>query len=343
MRNKKLIKKNSIIECINKIRSEIQHDEVDINIQEIILKNNELWIIGEDRVDKSAVIGKGGWVVGRLKEELNLNQIHVESYEDYILKKYKLKLSLKYLNQFISKTKLDINPFNNLKKLLNYKIENIYTFHLKDFIKENNFNETSNFKTCVALSGGVDSNFSLILSKFLGFNPIAITIDPGTIVLPNQFKKNINNLTKELNVSHKYIPIEYDNIIRESLNGKSHPCGNCSKKIENTINTYANDNNIPLVIYGDMISTGSQSIKTKENITRLNLPAITISQKQEIKNIISDYNINKIEGFGCPLLYEVHKKYSHMKKFSIQRILRETRTGALESGEALDLIWSFYK
>jgi len=42
-------------------------------------------------------------------------------------------------------------------------------------------------------------------------------------------------------------------------------------------------------------------------------------------------------------LYEVHRKFPHMKKFSIQRILRETRSGALEPGEALDLIWSFYK
>ena len=43
------------------------------------------------------------------------------------------------------------------------------------------------------------------------------------------------------------------------------------------------------------------------------------------------------------VLYEVHKKFPHMKKYSIQRILRETRAGALEVGEALDLIWSFYR
>ncbi|MGZ7043739.1 MAG: ATPase, partial [Methanobacterium sp.] len=33
-----------------------------------------------------------------------------------------------------------------------------------------------------------------------------------------------------------------------------------------------------------------------------------------------------------------HKKYPHMKKFSIQRILRETRAGVLEPGEALEMI-----
>ena len=335
--------KDTILDYINEIRNEINHDSVDIHIKEIILKKNELWIIGEDRVDKSAIIGKGGWVVGLLREKLSLDKIHVESYEDFILKKYKLELSKNYLNNFINKTKLDNIPLNNLKDLLNNKLENIYTFNFKDYINNNEFKEIKNSKVLVALSGGADSSFSLILAKFLGFNPIAISIDPGSIILPKHFKTNIDNLVNELNVPHTYLPINYDDIIEESLNGKSHPCGKCSKTIESAVNSYAKENGIPLVIYGDLISTGSQSIKVDNDLVRLNLPAILLTQKHEIKSLIEDYNIEKIDGFGCPLLYEVHKKYPHMKKFSIQRILRETRSSALESGEALDLIWSFYK
>ena len=75
----------------------------------------------------------------------------------------------------------------------------------------------------------------------------------------------------------------------------------------------------------------------------MNLPASLCVGKQEIKSLIRNYNLKEFKGFGCPLLYEVHRKFPHMKKFSIQRILRETRSGALEPGEALDLIWSFYK
>lgn len=340
---KKLYEKNSLIKSINKIREEINHDKVDIHIKEIILKENKMWIICEDKVDKSAIIGKGGWVVGLLKEELKLDKIHVESYEDFILKKYRLELSLKYLKKYIKENKIENLPLNNLEELLEYKTENIYTFNIKEYMENNNFKETKESNVLVALSGGADSSFSLILSKFLGFNPIAISIDPGTIILPKQFKNNIDNLTKELNVSHYYIPTDNSNIIEESLNGKIHPCGRCSKSIESEVNNYAIKNNIPFVIYGDLISTGSQSIKSNENITRLNLPAILLTQKQEIKSLIKEYNIEKIDGFGCPLLYEVHKKYPYMKKFSIQRILRETRSSALESGEALDLIWSCYK
>ena len=38
--------------------------------------------------------------------------------------------------------------------------------------------------------------------KYLGFNPTAVTIDPGTIILPNQYKRNIKKLTDQLNAGH---------------------------------------------------------------------------------------------------------------------------------------------
>ena len=59
--------KEFILNEVNAIRAEIGHDEVGIYIEEVYFRNNELWIITEDRPDKSAIIGKGGWVVGKLK------------------------------------------------------------------------------------------------------------------------------------------------------------------------------------------------------------------------------------------------------------------------------------
>ena len=69
--------KEFILDEVNAIREEIGHDKVDIFIEEIYFENNELWIITEDRPDKSAIIGKGGWVVGKLREKLGLESIHV--------------------------------------------------------------------------------------------------------------------------------------------------------------------------------------------------------------------------------------------------------------------------
>ena len=337
-----MYEKEFLLNEINKIRDEIGHDNVNIFIEKIYFNENtnELWIITEDRPDKSAIIGKGGWVVGKLREKLGLESIHVESYGDFLNKEYKLKLSKKTVNNL----DLDLVGLENLEKAIENKLENIYSFNFDTYFNENQFEESENVEAVVALSGGVDSSFSLILAKKLGFNPIAITVDPGTIILPKQFKNNIKLLTESLNIKHEYINADYSQVIKESFTGKLHPCGRCSKNTGEIAKKYAKDNKIPIIIFGDMLATGSQCINLQEDsLYRLNLPASLSVGKQEIKSLIKNYDLKTFKGFGCPLLYEVHKKFPYLKKFSIQRILRETRSGALEPGEALDLIWSFYK
>ena len=332
--------KEFILNEVNAIRAEIGHDEVGIYIEEVYFRNNELWIITEDRPDKSAIIGKGGWVVGKLKEKLGLDSIHVESYGDFLQKQYKLKLSKRTVDEL----NLDLVGIGNLSKVIEDKLDNIYSFNFNSYFKENEFDESPNIEAVVALSGGVDSSFSLILAKKLGFNPIAVTADPGTIILPKQYKLNIEKLTKDLNIKHEYIKGDYSQIIRESLTGKFHPCGRCSKSTGELVKEYAKNEKIPIIIFGDMLATGTQCVNLQEDsLYRLNLPASLSVGKQEIKSLIKDYDLREFQGFGCPLLYEVHKKYPHLKKYSIQRILRETRSSALEPGEALDLIWSFYR
>ena len=332
--------KEFILDEVNRIREDIGHDKVNIFIEEIYFKNNELWIITEDRPDKSAIIGKGGWVVGKLREKLGLESIHVESYGDFLNKNYKLKLSGKTIDN------LDLNftGLENLRKVIDNKLENIYSFNFENYFNENIFDESPDTEAVVALSGGVDSSFSLILAKKLGFIPVAVTVVPGTIILPNQFKKNIQTLIESLDVEHEYISSDYSDVIQESFTGKLHPCGRCSKNTGELVKRYAKDKEIPIIIFGDMLATGSQCINLQDDsLYRLNLPASLSVGKQEIKSLIKNYDLKTFKGFGCPLLYEVHRKFPHMKKFSIQRILRETRSGALEPGEALDLIWSFYK
>ena len=332
--------KEFILEQINAIRDEIGHEKVSISIEELYFENNELWIITEDRPDKSAVIGKGGWVVGKLKEKLNLESIHVESYGDFLNKEYKLKLSKKTVDNL----DLDLVGIENLRKIISDKLDNIYSFNFDNYLNENEFEESENIEAAVALSGGVDSSFSLILAKKLGFNPVAVTVDPGTIILPNQFKGNVKVVTESLGVTHEYIEADYSSIVSQSFTGNVHPCGRCSKNTSELVKQYAKEREIPIIIFGDMLATGSQCINLQDDsLYRLNLPASLSVGKQEIKSLIRNYDLKEFKGFGCPLLYEVHRKFPHMKKFSIQRILRETRSGALEPGEALDLIWSFYK
>lgn len=332
--------KDDVINRICRIREEIGHQNVTPHIKDIIFyeNNDTMLIITSDRPEKSVVIGKGGWVVGKLKEELNINSIHVEAYPDILLREYKMKLTMDKLKNILKTVKLPyLLPLENLCLLLSQRLENMDDFDiiLNEF---KNVKESSTNQAVVALSGGVDSSFSLIIAKLMGFNPIAVTVNPGNIILPKYFRNNVESLSDKLDVKHVYIHVEMDDIIKDSLEGRFHPCGRCSKVIKGVVLDYTKEKKIPFLIYGDLLSTGAQSILIDHDIVKINLPAMLSVTKGEIKNIASKYDIFKKGGYGCPLLNEVHKKYPHMRKYSIQRVLRETRAGILEPGEALEMI-----
>ena len=118
---------------VNALREDIGHERVNIYIEDIYHKNNELWIITEDRPDKSAIIGKGGWVVGRLREKLGLESIHVESYGDFLNKEYKLKLSKKTLKNL----NLNLRGVCNLERTIDYKLDNICSFDFENYFSRN--------------------------------------------------------------------------------------------------------------------------------------------------------------------------------------------------------------
>jgi predicted PP-loop superfamily ATPase len=340
--------KNDIINRVSRIRDEIGHENIKPQIKDIIFneEDEELLIITSDSPEKSLIIGKGGWVVGKLKEELNVKKIHVEAYSDILLRKYRMSLAYTKMDEIIGyqkNVKLEEplkNLFNFLKKRINYHYG--LNVLLKNLLNTN-LDESSN--SCfskplavVALSGGVDSSFSLIVAKIMGFKPLAVTVNPGDIILPKYFRDNVENLSKKLNVNHKYLEVDISQVVEGALEGRYHPCGRCSKLIENNIIDYAQKSGISIMIFGDLLATGSQSMNFKEDILRINLPALLSATKGETKDLAGIFGVTSTGSYGCPLLSEVHKKYGYMRRFSIQRVLRETRAGVLESGEALDMI-----
>ncbi len=335
--------KEEIIEEVIKIREEIGHEYVEPEIKDLYYENDELTIIAPDRPEKSIIIGKGGWVVGKLREKLQVKSIHVISYTDVVLKEYQLELSLKHTRKLINTQQIPEGyekVFDNIYELLQKKQKaphnnTIIANYIKENIDREPYPDTD---VTIALSGGVDSSFTTLFSKALGFKIHPKTVDPGTIILPKHFRYNIENLTNKINVKHEYLKTDMTEIVNNALSGKIHPCGRCSSHIEEVVAQKTKDENYPIMIYGDLLSTGSQSIAKKDGLNRINLPALFRMEKSEIKSIVVNYDVKKIKGYGCPLVVQVHKKYPQYKPFSIQRVLRETRAGILEPGEALDLI-----
>ena len=336
------IDKFDIVAIINQIREDIGHKKSELDIVDIKIDENtgNMLILTPDRPEKSAVIGKGGWVVGLLREDLGVNSIHVEANSDFLVPKYRMELALKKLEKIIPLYgSFERMPLSNLSNFLKTRIENLHKLELilKEF-QDITQGSDKPFKSVLALSGGVDSSFSLILAKKLGFNPQAVTVNPGDIILPSYFQDNIETLTKKLGVEHKYLEVDMQEVIENSLEGRYHPCGRCSKIIETSIYDYTNDIGANFLIYGDLLSTGAKSLIKEGEVLRINLPALIAANKGEVKTISAQWGIEKRPSFGCPLLGEVHNRHPHMRRYSIQRVLRETRAGVLEPGEALDQI-----
>jgi len=358
------IDKNDLKSLIAKVRRDIGHKDMEVDIQETFFdeQSGTLFIITPDRPEKSVVIGKGGWVVGRLREELGVNSIHVEAYSDFIVPQYRMKLAQAKLENITQEYPHPYNkPLSNLINLLKARIENPYNIEsllrsyqdseskIQDFQVGDPIQDKENppFQSVVALSGGVDRSTSLIIAKMLGFNPLAVTVNPGDIILPRYFRDYVESLTQKLGVEHKYLEVEMQEVISGSLEGRFHPCGRCSEIIEEAILDFTRDNNIPFLIFGDLLSTGAQSLQWEEvtddslktvKTLRINLPALLSLKKGDVKKVAGNWGVKKRRGYGCPLIGEVHRKHPYMRRYSIQRVLRETRAGILEPGEALDQI-----
>jgi len=335
------IKKENLKKLIIQIRAEIGHKRVEPDIFSFNFnqESQELVIITSDRPGKSTVIGKGGWVVGRLKEELGIRSVHVEAYSDLMVRKFRMELAGERLKEI--EKDLKSSAISNLALLLDQRIQKPHQLiSLLENFPESQLLESrqEDITSVVALSGGVDSSSSLIIAKMLGFNPQAVTVDPGSIILPGYFKNSVENLSQRLQVDHHYLARDLDEVIKESLDGRFHPCGRCSKLIEETVLDYAQDIDAQFIFFGDLLSTGADSLVFEGDILRINLPALLATSKGEVKSLALKWGVEKKSGYGCPLLKEVQKKHPSMRRYSIQRIERETRAGVLEPGEALDMI-----
>jgi len=173
--------------------------------------------------------------VGKLKEELKVDHIHVEAYSDIILRKYRMELALRRLGEVKRDFDDEIRlPLDNLSKLLENRIEQPY--NLKSILEDfSGYAKSKHHKAMVALSGGVDSSFSLIVAEKMGFHPLAVTVNPGDIILPKYFRDRVETITGKLDVEHRYLDVDMSPVIDGALEGRYHPCGRCSKVTEETI------------------------------------------------------------------------------------------------------------
>ncbi|MCD6127162.1 MAG: hypothetical protein J7J21_02110 [Methanomicrobia archaeon] len=185
-------------------------------------------------------------------------------------------------------------------------------------------------KTVIAFSGGIDSKATLLIAKEFHLNPDAVTFltsDP----------ENIEKFCERNDIKVYFIYDEkYENVLKEAENKRFHPCGRCQKFITQKIYSFAREKKYKFIGFGDMLSVGSHSIMKIGDMYRLNIPAMLSLNKNDHIEITGEYP----DRFGCEFLKNIHRKYPFLRRYSIQRVLRELRSQSIDVETAKKLIES---
>ena len=127
----------------------------------------------------------------------------------------------------------------------------------------------------------------------------------------------------------------YMEVIREQVRKRAPICGRCHTMVMDAIEDYARKNGIKIVASGDLLSSGLISIYKKGDLVVLNFPAFLALDKGEaIATLGRKYAL----GFGCTLWKSTARKTPSIKKYGIQRVLRELRARAITPEMAEKLI-----
>ncbi len=234
-------------------------------------------------------------------------------------------------NDFVKRYRLEYN-LDALERVRERVGEEVY-FRLRGLIEYrltgSDFNRHPlDVKTVLAFSGGSDSTASLKILRWAGFDVI-----PVMVKLP-QIREPV--LLNAVSQGAVFVEIPgYIGVMQEQIQKGAPICGRCHTMVMNAVEEYARRNGIKIVASGDLLSSGLVSIYQKDDLVVLNLPAFLALDKAEVIAVIGRrYAL----GFGCPLWKSASRRTPSIKKYGIQRVLRELRARAITPEMAEKLI-----
>ncbi|WP_297417206.1 ATPase [Thermococcus sp.] len=234
---------------------------------------------------------------------------------DDFIKRYRLK----YNHEALERVREEIGErvYSRLKDLLEYRLTG------EEFERS-----PMEVRMALAFSAGSDSTASLKILRWAGFDVVPITAR-----LPQMTEREIEKATKEESV---FVEIRGYADEMEGLMKKRAPiCGRCHTMVMRAVERKALELGVKILASGDLLSSGLISIYHKGELVILNLPAFLALDKGEIIEIIGGrYEFN----FGCPLWKLAARNNPAIKRYGIQRVLRETRARALRPEMAVKII-----
>ena len=235
---------------------------------------------------------------------------------DDFVKRYRLEYNLEALERV--KAELGKKTYERLKALLEYRLSG------KDFDRS-----PVGEKIALAFSMGSDSTATLKILRWAGFDVL-----PVMVKLP-QIRDVVLLRAQSYGAVFVEIPGYMERISAQIQKGAP-ICGICHSMIMDAVEGYARDSGIKIVASGDLLSSGLISIYKKSDLITLNLPAFLAMDKREAISVLGrKYAL----GFGCPLWRAAARNAPVLKRFAIQRVLRELRARAIDDEIARTLIY----
>ena len=304
-----------------------------------------LLIILADRPDKSVALGPGGRVLKMVKDELGVSSMAARSYTDILVKRRRVGEALFKARRVAEKAE------GLLKKALERVIALLRAELDYPPRRWPSYGPLDEPAIVVGFSGGIDSTAMLSVSKRLGLEPLAATIDAGGWMLPKEVRTWIKNVVGRLGIEHAYIKGDeriFGLVLKLARAGRRHPCRMCHEEIQRAVLRFALEAGTPMVGFGDLLPTGRYSIYWLKvggrRLLRLNLmAALALFKTDTILMAREAGRPVKRLFFGCQLLKVVHREHREMMLPSIQRVLREARAGILEPNQALELVKSIIR
>jgi predicted PP-loop superfamily ATPase len=283
-------------------------------------ENGIISIVAADRPDKAVVIGPGGYIAGHLAK-IHKKPLSITAYTDEMIRDFRKTESQRLLT--ILKTTVTEEQSRVLTIL-----EGLLTGRLCS---------DPSLTVGVALSGGRDSLASAVLLR----NRVRVkglTVYPSDIILPRHVRESLDKTIDTLAIEHQYVRADFSDIISKTLEGQIHPCGHCHQETVATLVEACTEHSISSLVLGELLPTGSQSLRLVRDVLIINLPAFLALNKRDTTDIASQIGGYAGFGLGCPLLKHAHRKFPNMKYATAKRLFREVRAGVLEPGEALNYL-----
>ncbi|WP_048151020.1 ATPase [Palaeococcus ferrophilus] len=236
------------------------------------------------------------------------------------IKSYRVRNSLKALERV--RDAIGEEAYERFRALLHYRLRG------EDFDRS-----PVGVKVALAFSGGSDSTASLKVLRWAGFDVV-----PVMARLPQMREPVLVRAQLEGAVIVD-VP-GYLDVIGAQVRKRAPICGRCHSMVMGAVKGYARERGIKIVASGDLLTFGSLSIYPEGDMVNLNFPAFLAMDKREAISLLGrKYSL----GFGCPLWKAASREARVLKRFGIQRVMRELNAGAIDGEIAKALILDILK